>query len=117
MAYTVDENMSLKNILDGAAIELADDQISKVIENLLDPNTGESARKVKLELTFKPSKGSNGEQVEIEVKTSITLAPSRPLVTRALIGKDGKDFVANELKSGQQDKIDFKNVANIGGEK
>ena len=31
MAYTVDENMSLKNILDGAAIELADDKI-RVLE-------------------------------------------------------------------------------------
>ena len=117
MAYTVDENLSLKNLLEGGAIEACDDQIKKVIENLLDPNTGESSRKVKLELVFKPTKGSDGEQVEIEIKTSCTLAPFRPLVTRALIGRDGKEFVANELKSGQQEHVDFKNVANIGGEK
>ena len=117
MAFTVDANLSLANILNGAAVEACDDQISKVIENMLDPNTGEGARKVKLELIFKPAKGSDGEQAEIEIKTSCTLAPFRPLVTRALVGKDGKNFVANELNSGQQEKIDFKNVANIGGEK
>ena len=48
------EKMSLVNIKDGAAIELFDNALEKVIENIHDINTTVDAREITLKITVKP---------------------------------------------------------------
>ena len=115
--YTETQGMSLDNILQGGLIEAANDQISKVLENILDLNTSDAARSVTLTLKFKPAKG-NRELVDIEANTKATLAPFRPLATKALVGRGENGVEANELKGGVQEQLDFKangKVAQLGG--
>lgn len=50
----MDEKMSLINIKDGAAVEMFDIALQKVIENIHDINTTTAAREINLKVIIKP---------------------------------------------------------------
>jgi hypothetical protein len=69
-----------KNILDignGMVSELANDELKKVLANIVDPNTDyKKMRKITLELKFKPNEDRS--QITIEVSSKNSLAPNKP---------------------------------------
>ncbi|SHI75930.1 hypothetical protein SAMN02745975_00551 [Geosporobacter subterraneus DSM 17957] len=73
----------------GALAEQLNSELTRVLENIADPNTDARAkRKVTLTLTFKPDE--DRELSIVDIKTQANLAPPRPLSTKMLIDKDLK---------------------------
>lgn len=94
--------VSLQNMARGAVLERFDRELSKVIRNILDPNTDAKAvRKIKLEVVFKPSE--DRENADVFVKTSSSEAPPKAIASRIYIGRHNGQPVAVEFDPGQTD--------------
>ena len=53
--YTKEETLTLENLGNGAAVELFDEALEKVLKNIMDPNTDPKAeRSITMKVTFKP---------------------------------------------------------------
>jgi len=113
--------ITLANLGGGAAIEKVQEELGRVVENILDPNTNATAsRSIVLTITFKPAKDRSFG--DVEVATQAKLAPSTAFSTRAFFGadKEGKHvaFEDNPKQVTIQDFLDQKNnVAPIEGRK
>lgn len=95
-----DEKLSLLQLYDGAAIEAADIELQKVLDNIQDPNTDPKAvRKVTLEVKFKPNKDRNLSEVLISANAK--LAPDLPMETSVLMERRGGKGIGRELYPGQ----------------
>jgi hypothetical protein len=93
--------VTLSSLADGAALELFQNELGRVVENILDPNTDpEAARKVVLEVRIKPQE--DREQADVEVKVKATLAGIRGARTRFFLGRDHGQCVAIESNPKQQ---------------
>lgn len=100
------ENTSLRTMGSGAAIERFDDELLKVLENILDPNTeATEARKITLEVTLKPNSERTTTAVNIVVKSKISPASAYPTVL--FIGQDEAGPRAFEYNSQQLTFNDF----------
>jgi hypothetical protein len=87
--------VSLETLKAGAAVQLFNEELDKVLANIMDPNTEANAvRSVKLEIKIKPDKDRSGGSVEII--PSCKLAPAVALGTRMFFGKKGGKFLAFE---------------------
>lgn len=86
--------VSLLNLGRGAAIERFDDELQRVLNNIVDPNTTEQVREVNLKVKIKP----NGDRdfCTVDVLCSSKLAPSEPFQTRMFVGRTNKGAVATE---------------------
>ena len=94
--------VSLETLKGGAAIQLFDEELGKVLANIMDPNTEAGAtRSVKLEIKIKPDKDRSGGSVEII--PSCKLAPAVALGTRMFFGKKGGQVLAFEHNPEQYD--------------
>ena len=104
--YTAEEKINLSNLGDGAANELFERELDRVLKDILDPNTEATAqREINLKLLFKPDDerdlGATG------IKVSSKLAGSRVFVTKVAFGRDKSGHVeAREIFSGQQTLFD-----------
>lgn len=78
------EQISLVNIGGGAAVEKFDYELERVVKNLLDPNTTDAKRTITLKVKFKPQKGR--EACDIEIECSSTEAPCEAYETMAYLG-------------------------------
>ncbi len=77
----------------GAVSERIQDAIQKVYENIADPNTEvDKARKLTIELIFKPSK-TDREMVDVQVVAKTTLQPRKAINSTMVIAKDGNGKV------------------------
>lgn len=105
------EALSIVNMKGGAAIELIDLEIQKVLDNIDDPNTGTDTRKVKFEIHFKPNEDRSA--VAFAFKPKSDLAGPEPMQGAAMLttGKNGKP-AAEEIN--RQREIPFNNVTRIG---
>ena len=78
-----DESYSKKSILQmarGAIQERADYEITKILDNILDPNTSATAaRKLTITLTLKPD--DTRQNIAVGVVAKSTLAPTNPVTT------------------------------------
>lgn len=98
--FTKEDPMSLKNLGDGAAIEKFDEELQKVLDNIIDPNTKPDAvREVKLSVKIKPD--DNRNIGAISILSDSKLAPDEEFVTSCVIGKLNGKGLAREFK-GQQ---------------
>ena len=93
-------NFDLSKIAGGGAQEKFDQEMKKVIENILDVNTApKKKRKVAVNLTFEPSEKRDVIETTVEVKS--TLAPQMGISTSMMVGRGNDGYIeANELKSG-----------------
>ncbi len=82
------ETMSLLNLGGGGAVEKFDDEMKRVLENIMDRNTGGAARSVTLTVTLTPDKNRDMCQVGISCKSK--LIPVEPFGTSVFIGVDPK---------------------------
>lgn len=104
--YTSEESLNLNNIGEGAANELFDIELLRVLKDILDPNTDATAqREITLKVAFKPDEdrdlGATG------IKITSKLAGSKVFVTKVAFGRDESGKVeAREVFSGQQTLFD-----------
>lgn len=92
--------VSLDSLGQGAAIEKFEDELNRVLENVLDPNTKPTtSRSVTLTVTIKPDEDRSFANTLIEVKSK--LAPSRAVGTAIYIGRHAGRAVATERDTRQ----------------
>lgn len=117
--------VSLDNLGHGAAAEMFQNELERVIANISDPNTKpEAARGVILKLSIKPNKDRTFCAVSISCDGK--LAPVQPFETQMFIGMDKGKGVASEYNPAQShitvenedgDKVDVVTgqIVSIGG--
>lgn len=90
--------LDLSVIGEGGLQEKVDNELAKVFENILDPNTDtKTARKLSITLIMKPDDSRQTVATVMEVKS--TLAPQTGVATTVLVGAQNGKVYANELKS------------------
>lgn len=93
------DRMALATMANGALEELFKHELDKVVENIVDPNTSEKAkRKITLEIEFKPT-DDNRDLIGVEIKTKTSLAPTNGVQTKMVLGLDGDVVVAGEYSN------------------
>jgi len=92
--------VSLDNLGHGAAAEMFQNELSRVIANISDPNTKpDAARGLTLKLTIKPNKDRTFCAVSIACDGK--LAPVQAFETQMFIGMDKGKGVASEYNPAQ----------------
>ncbi len=93
MEQPQEEKVSLVNINGGAAVEMFDHELEKVMANISDINTGMGARSVTLKVTIKPSdEGRTVVGYAIEAKsTTCGVAPVKG-VAHVRLDSRGKSY-------------------------
>lgn len=92
--------ISLANLGAGVAIEKFGEEMKRVVENILDPNTeATSKREIILRVAFKPT--SDRRMAAVAVATQAKLAPSTCFATQAFLGKHAGEPVAFEDNPAQ----------------
>lgn len=93
--------LNVATLIQGGAVERFQDELSRVIANITDPNTpAKKTRTVTLKMTIKPNEQRN--MAEVLVATSSTVCPASPIETSIYIGANpmtGKR--ASEMASGE----------------
>ena len=81
--------LNVSTLSGGALVERIQDEISKAIANITDPNTpAKKARTVTMKMTIKPNEQRN--MAEVSVSTSSTLCAPTPIETGIYIGMNPK---------------------------
>lgn len=95
------DKINIANIAKGSLLERADIEIENVLRNILDKNTDwKKARKVTLELEFKPTNDAR-EDVFVSLKAKSSISPYNPVNTQIYVGQDGNGQVtASEYVKG-----------------
>lgn len=107
--------VSLDTLGQGAAVEKFQDELNRVLENILDPNTRPTAkRSVVLTVTFKPDEDRSFANAVIDVQAK--LAPTKAVGTAIYIGRHGGQAVATERDTRQM-KLPEENVVQMKGGK
>ena len=79
-----------KSIMDmarGGIIERVDYEMSRILDNIMDPNTDAAAkRKLTITLTLQPDQ--NRQTISVAVQSKSTLAPTTPVVTSLFLMGD-----------------------------
>lgn len=100
MAKHVD--VSLETVAGGAAVELFNAELVKVLANIADPNTDAKAvRVIKLEVRVKPTE--NREAAQILVAASSKLSASKPAGDNVYLGVRDGALVAVTIDPRQGD--------------
>ena len=115
------QNIKIDTFAGGVLKEKFDEELTRVLENIADPNTKEDAvRKISLDIKFKPD--IKREDAFVEVNSRASLAASKAVDTKILIDRDiesnkvfASEFGKNQLK-GQMDINDFQNSENTENE-
>jgi hypothetical protein len=99
--------VTLENLADGAAAQLFQSELGKVLRNIQDPNTDATAvRKVTLEVSFQPDE--ERELGEVKVKATSKLAGLKGAHTRVFFGNHQGELVATEYNPKQAGLFDEK---------
>ena len=100
--FTNEDPMSLNNLKEGAAVEMFDMELQKVLNDLVDPNKDRLAtRSVTLTVTFKPDKHRE-DITPVYLDCNSKLAKQNSCATSAYIGRSGKTGHAREIMETQQ---------------
>lgn len=102
--------VTLETVNDGAAPDLFQRELERVLENILDPNTDpEKKRRIRLDVEFKPDESRSEGRVTVSAKSK--LAPSETDAKTVHFGKkDGRLAAAHydpeQLQFGQDPEDD-----------
>lgn len=92
--FTEEDKASLLTLARGAAIERFDDELQRVLDNIVDPNTAKGAREVTLKVKITPNK--DGATAAVGIQCNSKVQPAEPCATMFYIGKQGGRGVAFE---------------------
>jgi hypothetical protein len=99
--------LTLENLCGGAALELFQSELDKVLRNIQDPNTDAKAvRKVTLEVIFAPD--DEREVGAVSVKASTKLSGLKAAKSQVYFGRHEGRLVATEWNPKQQGLFDEK---------
>ena len=88
---TKEDRKSILQMAQGAIMERVDYEMSRVLDNILDPNTKATAkRKLTVTLTFTPD--DEREHVTVDTVVKPALAATNPVVTSLYVA-DGRNVV------------------------
>lgn len=96
---TQEERVSLQNLSRGAVVERFDDELAKVLDNIMDPNTTLAGRKITITVSIKPDKDRSVGAVGVSCKSA--MAPAMGLTSTIFIGRDKSGAVATEYDPKQ----------------
>lgn len=94
-----DLKVRLDNLAGGVIEERFQHELTRVIDNIYDPNTSLAKRGIKLEVDFKPNK--NRTQTDVTIKVTTKLAPTEPMETVVFISQTRAGLVASEYNPKQ----------------
>lgn len=111
------QNIKIDTFAGGVLKEKFEEELTKVLENIADPNTKEeTVRKISLDIKFKPD--SDREVAHVEINSKSALAGTKAVGTKILIGRDieknkvfASEFGKHQIK-GQININDFQNSEN-----
>lgn len=99
------EAKSIVQMARGAILERCDYEMSRVMDNIMDPNTKATAkRRIVLALEFKPD--GNRQLINVEATAKSSLCPTDPIAVSLYTGIEQGRFVAVEMSGnipGQTD--------------
>ena len=102
---SVDKSVSLATLGDGAAVELFNTELQRVLDNVVDENTQATVvREVTLKIKIKPQEDRDYGDVQIQCTSK--LAPIAPFPTHFFIGKHKGRGVATEHNPKQMKVFD-----------
>lgn len=108
------EQVTLATLRGGAAVEMFDAELQRVLDNIMDPNTTHAVREVTLKVKIKPDNDRGVGAVEIAV--SAKLAAAVPATSRFYLGKDRGKAVAFEYNPAQLKlDMDQRNAPGVKG--
>lgn len=93
------EKLNLDSLMQGAVQEKFDNELKRVLENIMDPNT-DFKKKRKLTMTFEFHTNEERDETIFDCVVKSTLIPAKPAISRLLIGKDEKGVKAAEYERG-----------------
>lgn len=80
--------LTLANMAGGAAVELFESELARVVENILDPNTdAETKRTIVLKVTIKPDESRR--ECSLRVEASSKIAAGKPAGGVVFVGRSG----------------------------
>ena len=87
--------VTLISLREGAACELWQANLARVLENLADRNTDwKAGRRITLQFDFKTNEGR--ELCDVAIKAATKLAGLKPVETIVYLGKQNGEFIAVE---------------------
>lgn len=100
--------VSVLEMARGAIMEQVDLEVSKIIENIVDPNT-EAKKKRQLVVTVDFTPSADREMVAVSAVAKSKLLPNNAIATSLFVGVDRStgEVVASELKAQMPGQIDF----------
>ncbi len=99
--------VNLASVGNGAALELFDAEMKKVLINIADPNTGaRKKRSITLKIVFTPDE--TRDQAQVTVSSAAVLAPIRQAESKAYFGRKDGALVAVENNPVQPSIFDEK---------
>ena len=99
-------NVQLSEIDNGGLQQRFENELARVIENIIDPNTDpDKKRKIKINIEVVPK--GNRDDVALAMEVKSTLLPRRKVYADVLIDTDGEGVYANELRSGVRGQTFF----------
>lgn len=92
--------VSLVTLNQGAAVELFDNELKKVLDNIADPQTAaEITREIKLSVKIKPSESR--QQAAVQLKIESKCAPQKPASSSVWFGRVEGERVAVQTDPNQ----------------
>lgn len=93
------DHLSLDKLMNGAVQEKFENELKNVLENIMDPNT-DFAKKRKLTITFEFVTNEERDETAFSCSVKSNIVPSKPIISRMLIGKDEEGVKAAEYERG-----------------
>lgn len=110
------KEVSLETLGNGAAVELFNEELRKVMDNIADPNTAQKAsRMITLKVKITPNEERNGAAVEIAASSH--LVANKPYGTYFFVGSDGAKVRAYENNPKQPELPGMDKIIDMGGRK
>lgn len=109
------EKLSLVNLKEGAAVEMFDNALDKVMDNINDPNTTSKAREIKLVVKFIPSEDRS--YVAYSISCDPKLMSQEPEQSIALVKTDNRGHAYAVGHKSKQAELPFANVHDLKGKK
>lgn len=106
------ENVSLSSLGKGAAVELFETELKKVIKNIVDPNIpAQVAREITLKVKFVPTEDRQNCAVKIQCTSS--LANPKPFGSFVFVAEHKGQAVMLQDRFQQQDMFDDENIVDM----
>lgn len=101
-----EQTTSILQMARGAILERADYEMSRIIDNIMDPNTNPTAkRKLTLTLEFQPDSARQVIQLRCTAKSA--LCATDPVATSLFITSDGREVNAVEIAQQIPGQLNF----------